>query len=525
MQRKRIWMIGAAAACLAAMSGAASAETALIVPHNSEPRTLSPDLAADPGGYDPTSNFYCHLVVVDWGVSIGGPVYGDLAETWTTSPDGKTMTFKLRQNAKWHDGKPLTSEDVKFTYETILKKKYPFAAYLANVEKIEAPDAHTLTITLKDADASFLPMLAQAAAWTGKIYPKHIWAAQDGFDKGPAVNNPVGCGPFKFKEWVRGSHIEMVRNKDYFLKPPAVDRLIFKFMTDGNVARAEFDAGNYPYLPYIFAPSWGEIPKFEARSDVEVVLQESHYGRDIQLNTRRKPLDNLKVRQAISYAVDRERMSKLAFNGYWKPAFHAINDAPSPWKNDTAKFPAYDAKAAERLFDEAGLPRKADGFRFKLSVTSPSFPDCRNMMEVLVQQLREVGVDARLDNYDYSTWNDKVQKGDYDISCYFTRYGPDPDSYREHFAKGGARNFMGYANAEFDQLAEKARVTLDPAERKKMYDRMQEIIVADVPYINLMNVRQPSLVRKGWQGFSPQPSGFNKSVTWFGYYAVTPPKK
>jgi peptide/nickel transport system substrate-binding protein len=525
MKPMHMWRTGAAAAWLAAaMAAPAAAQTTLIVPHNSEPRSMSPDVSADPGGYDPSSNVYCHLIVVDWGVSVGGPVYGDLAKSWQTSPDGKTVTFRLHENAKWHDGKPVTSEDVKFTYETMLRKKYPFAAYLTNIERMETPDANTLVIVLKEADASFVPMKAQAAAWTGKIYPKHIWASQDGFDKGPAVNNPVGCGPFKFKEWVRGSHIELVKNSDYFLKPPAIDRLIFKFMTDGNVARAEFDAGTYPYLPYTFAPSWGEMPKLQANPDIEVVLQESHYGRDIQLNMRRKPLDELKVRQAISYAIDRDRMSKLAFNGFWQPAFHAINDAQTNWMNPAAKFPAYDKAMAEKLLDEAGLPRKADGFRFKLSVTGPSFPDCRNMMEVLVQQLREVGVDARLDNYDYSTWNDKVIKGDFDISCYFTRYGPDPDSYREHFGKGGARNFMGYANAEFDKIGEEARLTQDTAARKKMYDRMQAIIVADVPYINLMNVRQPSLVRKGWTGFSPQPSGFNKSVTWFGFYAVTPPK-
>ncbi len=524
MNANFIRLVGAAAWLVTAAAAPALAQTTLIVPHNSEPRTLSPDVAADPAGYEPGSNIYCHLIVVDWGVAVGESFYGDLAKSWEKSADGKTVTFRLQENAKWHDGVPVTSEDVKFTYETILAKQYPYAAYLSNIESMTTPDAHTLIVQLKEVDASFLPSKAQAAAWTGKIYPKHIWAEQDGFDKGPAVNNPVGCGPYKFKEWVRGSHIELVRNDDYFLEPPAIERLIFKFMTDGNVARAEFDAGTYPYLPYTFAPSWGEMPMLQANPDIEVVLQESHYSRDIQLNMRRKPLDELKVRQAISYAVDRESMSKLAFNGLWEPAYHAINDAQTTWKNAAARYPDYDKAKAEQLLDKAGLARGADGFRFKLSITGPSFPDCRNMMEVLVQQLREVGIDARLDNYDYSTWNEKITKGEYDISCYFVRYGPDPDSYREHFASDGARNYTGYSNPELDKIGAEARRTEDMAARKQMYDLMQEMVVADVPYINLMNVRQPALVRKGWSGFAPQPSSFNKSVTWFGFYSVKPPQ-
>ena len=141
-----------------------------------------------------------------------------------------------------------------------------------------------------------------------------------------------------------------------------------------------------------------------------------------------------------------------------------------------------------------------------------------------MQQLREVGIDARWDQYDQGTWFSKMQESDFDISCYFTRYGPDPDAYAEHFGADGPRNFMGYENPELDRLAAEARQALTFEERKAAYDRIQEMLVADLPYINLFNESKLSLIRSGWSGFAVQPSGYDASMSWFGYYSVEPPQ-
>ncbi len=146
------------------------------------------------------------------------------------------------------------------------------------------------------------------------------------------------------------------------------------------------------------------------------------------------------------------------------------------------------------------------------------------MKEVLVQQLRQVGINARLEPFDQATWFRRMQEGNFDISCYFTRYGPDPDAYREHFGTGGQRNFMGYSNPEFDALGAEAVQLTDPAERQKRYSKMQAMLVRDMPYINLFNEQKTSLTKAGWTGWSAQESGYDKSVTWFGYYAVKPPE-
>ena len=212
---------------------------------------------------------------------------------------------------------------MKFTFDTIIEKSYPYSAYLRGVESITTPDDYTVVIQLEAPNGAFVPMMGQGSVWTGKIYPRHLWEDQDGFDTGPYVDNPIGSGPFKFKEWVRGSHVELEANPDYFRGAPTVDGLILRIVSDPNVARAEFDAGNIPYLPYDYAPPYAEVPLLEADQDIQIVHTPSHYSRDIQLNLNREPLNNLQVRQAIAHAVDREAISRLGFAGIWEPAYHA----------------------------------------------------------------------------------------------------------------------------------------------------------------------------------------------------------
>jgi peptide/nickel transport system substrate-binding protein len=526
MMLLRPQLLLAAAALAGSLATAAAQQPAtLVVPQLGEPKTLSPNFASDSLGFAPTSNVYSHLVAIDWGVNKGTGAYGDLAESWSTSEDGKTVTFKLNKAAKWHDGKPVTAHDVKFTFDTIIRKKYPAFVVLKNVKDITVTDDNTVVLNLIDAEIGFVPMLAQVSTWTAKIYPKHLWEGQDGFDAGPLVNAPVGSGPFKFSRWEKGGLVELEANKDYFRGAPKVDRLVFRQVTDVNVARAEFDSGRLQFLNYEYAPPLAEIPALQRDPKVKVVFTPSHFSRDIQINLKKAPLDNVKVRQAIAHAIDRDAMNKLAFNGLWKPAINASVESQGELINRDAKFPAFDKARAEKLLDEAGLPRAAGGWRFDVSVTNPNFPDCKAMMEVLVQQLRQVGINAKLEQFDQATWFRRQAEKQFDISCYFTRYGPDPDSFREHFMTGGGRNNMNYSNPELDALATKAATLNNKDERRKIYHRIQEILVTDLPYINLFNEQKTTLIRTGWSGFNTEPEAFDKAITWFGYYTVVPPGK
>ncbi|MEH6653529.1 ABC transporter substrate-binding protein [Loktanella salsilacus] len=505
------------------MPAVAMAETTLIMPQQDEPRTLSPAPSSDTGGHGPTSNIYSHLVVMDWGIVDGVAAYGDLADSWDVSEDATTYTFQLNTDARWHDGEDVTSEDVKFTYERIIEEGYTFSSFLRNVESIETPDDDTVVITLKGPDMAFLPMMAQGAQWTGKIYPEHLWADQDGFDTGPYVNEPVGSGPFTFVRWDRGSAVVLDANEDYFRGAPEVDTLIFRTIPDANVARAEFEAGQFPYLPFNYAPPLAEAPIFEEDPDINVVYTASHFSRDLQLNLNHEALGNQQVREAIALAMDRDEMNRLAFNNSWTPGYYAGVSSLQKWINEDARFPAHDAEAAEQLLDEAGFPRGDDGWRFSVNVTGPNISDCTAITEILVRQLRDVGIEAELERFDQSTWFSRIQEKQFDISCYFGRYGPDPDAYREHFSTTGARNFMSYSNAELDELAAEANTISDEATRQEMYGRIQEIVVRDMPYINVFEEQKMSLVRPGWSGFAVMPDGFNKSISWFGVYGVTGP--
>jgi peptide/nickel transport system substrate-binding protein len=145
------------------------------------------------------------------------------------------------------------------------------------------------------------------------------------------------------------------------------------------------------------------------------------------------------------------------------------------------------------------------------------------MMEVLVQQLRQVGINAKLEQFDQATWFRRQAEKQFDISCYFTRYGPDPDAFREHFMTGGGRNNMSYSNPELDEIAQRAATLQDKEERKRLYHRIQDIIITDLPYINLFNEQKTTVIRAGWSGFNTEPETFDKALTWFGYYTVTPP--
>ena len=516
---------GFVAACLCAalaLPARAAEPVTLILPQLDEPRTLSPDFAPDSGAYPPASNIYSTLFTLDWGLLKGNTAYGDLAESWDIAPDGLTITFHMRPNVKWHDGAPVTSADVAFTYERIIRKKYPFEPFLRNVASIETPDAMTVVLKLKTADVSTIPMMAQASQWWGKIYPKHLWESQEGFDTGPQVKAPIGSGPFRFVRWDTGG-VEVAANPDYFRGKPRLDRVIFKHVSDGNVARAEFDAGEYPYLPSEYAPPLAEVKPLQADKQVKVVFTPSHYSRALYLNFAYAPYASLKVRTAVAMAMDRDAINRLAFAGLWKPAMHGNVDTQSNWINTEASFPTFDRAGAEKLLDEAGFPRKEGGWRFATTVIGQPLADCLAMLPVMVQQLRAVGINATTRLLDQSTYFQMMFSGNWETSCYATRFGPDPDAFREHFATTGSRNFMHYSNAEVDDLARRAVLTLDPAARRPMYQKIQELVVRDVAFINLFNEQKTTLERPGWTGFPTDESGFNQSITWYGLFGVHPP--
>src|SRR5215468_336858 len=232
-----------------------------------------------------------------------GNIVPSLASSWKISPDNLTYTFQLRPDVKWHDGKALTAEDVKFTVEKILDSKVGsrLNLYFQSVKEIQVPGPHTIMFKLKEPDPVFL-----ANQWSG-ILPKHIWEKED-FAKSQYNVIPVGSGPWKVKEWVRGDHMTFEANADYFGWKPYLDRIIVKVIPDATVSYAALEKGDVDYVPFkgiVGGPPYQLVDRLKQSPNLEVKVYEVSSMQRLFFRNDKPPFNNLKVRQAVAHAIDR----------------------------------------------------------------------------------------------------------------------------------------------------------------------------------------------------------------------------
>ncbi|NED96502.1 hypothetical protein G1H11_14425 [Phytoactinopolyspora alkaliphila] len=497
-------------------------EQVLVVPVQSAPQSLNPNWQDDVGSYYVSGNIFSTLVILDWGVAEGTTAYGDLAESWEASEDGTTYTFTLRDGVTWHDGEAFSSADVLYTYQTVMDNDYPGAEVFAGAT-LSAPDESTFVVSFPEPNVSFIPLLAQVSNWYLKVLPQHIYDGED-WATSAANENPVGTGPFVFDS-SGAQQATLTANPDHYLGEPEVDRLVLRVVPDASVANEAFNAGEYPYLPSQYVTSYEDIRRrLDTESGTRVIETPSTYGRDVIFNMTVEPFDDVDVRRAIAYAIDRAQISELAFRNLWEPAYTAGSPYVPTYLNEDATFPEYDPGEAERLLDEAGYPRGDNGTRFTMRFTNATQEDSRLIAEVLVEQLKAVGIDVQWETYDQATWSERVKAGgDWVTSTYFTRYGPDPEAYCEHFQTDANRNFGGYSNRQVDQACDDARQTTDETIRTAAYDLIQEQVVTDLPYINLFGQLRFSLADDAWQCLPVDECGFDQSLGWFGFRSVIPP--
>jgi peptide/nickel transport system substrate-binding protein len=479
-----------------------------------EPKTLNPCWSMDSGNEIAAAAIYSRLVSLDG----GGVAYPDLADSWENTPDFKTFTFHLHKGVKWHDGTPFTSADVKFTYDTIIAKQYPGVAYLKNVEEISCPDDLTVVVKFSQANVAFVPMLALGGNWYLQILPKHYLGDED-WKSGPHINQPMGTGPFKFVEWVQGSHITMEANKDFFMGAPYVDKLVIRFIPDAQVAFQAFKSGELTHLPYDYVPPYKEIAELQKDPSMRVINGFWLYGSNLSFNTKKAPFGDPRVRRAIAMAIDRDAINRLAFNNTWTPSIWAGIPAVSEYLNKNATYPAYDVEAAKKLLDEAGLKANADGVRLECTITAPPYEYDHLICESVVEQLRQIGIKLTWNKYDWETWFTKLKAGDFDLSIDYMRYAPDPNNYYDLYHSQGSRNFKGIANAELDSLLEAGKVEIDIPKRHEIYNRVQEILVTEIADVVLFNQTHVELLQKNWHGSIYEEEAHNKALSWMGFYA------
>lgn len=414
-----------------------------------------------------------------------------LAESWDIAPDGLAYTFHLRKNARFHDGKPITSEDVAFSVDTV-RANHPFGrSMFGAVEKVETPDPLTARFVLKQTHPALLSAVTTLLL---PILPRHVYS------NGPIRANPanamaVGSGPYKVAEFKAGQSITLEQNTDFFLPgKPKTKRIIMRFFDDMQAARLSIENGETDaYLQTSFG--YADFDRLKRNPKLNV-FTDSFAGLGIvdyiEFNLRKAPFSDVRVRRAIAHAIDRKFLVEKFQANVTKPLEGPLPPDHQFASTDLVRY-SYDLKEANRILDEAGYKPDANGIRFKATLDAPTYsPDgLGRVADYLKPQLKKIGIEIdRRVSPDTATWAQRLSNYDYDIGMSQIYNYPDPviGTHRLFLCKNQIKgvifsNTGGYCNEKVDQILDQASKETDFAKRKTLYAEFQKIITEDLPYL------------------------------------------
>lgn len=433
-----------------------------------------------------------------------------LAESWSVSADGLTMTFNLRKGVKFHDGQPMTSEDVRYSIMEVLREYHPRGGKFKLIEAMETPDAHTVIMRLKSAS----PALMMAfSGYETPILPKHLFEGKD-IKNHPLANAPVGTGPFKFVEWKKGQYMRFDRNPDYWSKgQPYFDRVIAMTIPDSATRSAVLEKGDFQLAGF------GAVPNADAKrlnSLPNLVVTTKGYENfspisELDFNTKIKPFDNKKVRQAVAYCIDRKFVIENIWFGYGRPATGPISSNFKAAGIYTDKVKSYNVdnriEVANKLLDDAGYPRKDNGYRFEIiHDITPYGSEWKSFGEYTVQQLDKIGIKATLRVEDVAAWLKRVYTNyDFQLTSNWLNTFADPvlgvhRLYHSNAINPGTvfKNAARWSSPETDKLMDLATSEPDPQKRGALYHKFQKILVDEVPVTWIHEVEQLSVVNANY---------------------------
>jgi len=426
-----------------------------------------------------------------------------LATSWSVSDDGLTYTFKLREGVKWHDGTPFTSADVAHTY-SFLKEVHPRRRNtFANLVEIDDSDPHTLVLQFSKPAPALLPALNANSA---PIVPRHLYEGTD-----PRTNpwnaKPIGTGPFVFKEWVRGSHTLLERNPDYWAPgQPNLDAVIIRYIPDAVTRLAAFEA-NEVDIGYSTPVPIGELARFKDNPEFKLDTDGYDLGgglNQIFFNLRFEPFQKLEVRQAVAHAIDIDAFVAKVWQGYAIPSASAVVPAMKQFHDASIMHYAHDPAQAEKLLDQAGYPRGADGTRFTVRFTAnPFMSQVIDGANFVRSALAEIGIRAEIALYDHPTYIKKLYtEGAFDLDIQVLANGYDPTDgiqrgYHSRNIKEGLAwsNHAHYSNPEVDRIFDDAAYEPDLEKRRALYVELQQILHRDLPAVNLVQYQAVTLSR------------------------------
>lgn len=433
-----------------------------------------------------------------------------------------SITFHLRPGVKFHDGVECTAEDVMFTYKALIDPKMP-TPYRGNyvmVKKAEVLDKYTFRATY---DKPFAPALI---SWGMGILPKHLLEGKD-ISKSPLKRHPIGTGPYKFVEWRTGDRIELESNHDYFEGRPYIDRYIYRIIPDNATRFIELRAGGVDSMgltPIQYLRQTNE-PEFEEKYNKYRYLSFGYTY--LGYNLKNKRFRDKRIRQAISYAIDKQEIIDGVLMGLGKIATAPYKPGAWYYNPDVKRYP-YDPKRARQLLAEAGwldsdgdgiLDKKGRQFQFTI-ITNQGNELRQKTAEIIQHRLRDVGIRVKIRIIEWAAFlKEFVNKKKFDAVILGWSGSIDPDAYNVwHSSKTGPEeyNFISYKNLEVDELLEKGRHTFDLEERKRYYFRFQEILAEEQPYTFLYISEALPTVSSRFYGIEPAPLGITHNfIKWY----------
>jgi len=429
--------------------------------------TITLGMVLEPPNLDPTAGAAAAIDEVVYanifeGLTRFGPdgaVLPALAQSWDVSEDGKTYTFHLHTGVTFHDGTTFDAEDVKFSLDRARAEDSANAqkALFAGIDTVEVIDPATVKVTLKDADGSFPFNMA----WGDAV----IVAPESVADE---ATNPVGTGPFKFDEWAQGDHITISRYDGYWGTPAQLSKATFRIISDPTAAFAAMMAGDVDAFPNFPAPE--TLAQFSTDPRFKVIVGSTEGETILAMNNRQPPLDNVKVREAIAHAINRQEIIDGAMFGYGTPI--GTHFAPhNPDYVDLTGLSAYDPEKSKALLAEAGV----SDLTLRLALPPPTY--ARRGGEIIAAELAAVGIKTEITNVEWAQWLEQVFKGhDFDLTIVSHTEPMDINIYAR------PDYYFGYGKPDFVALMETLTKTTDPAARSDLLKQAQEMIARD--YVN-----------------------------------------
>ena len=468
------------------------------------PANLDPRIGTDAQSQRLHSLIFSSLLERDTQMNLRG----DLADRWE-SPNPLTWVFHLRPGVRFHDGRPLTSADVKFTFDSILSGaiRTPKRSAFRMVAAVEAPDPQTVIFRLSEPYASFLWNLARPSVG--------IVPAGSGSD---FATHPVGSGPFRFVSSAQDDEVTLARNPAYFRSPPQLPRVRFRIVPDAVVRALELRKGTADIQLNSLTPDM--VPVLARDSALDVTQQPGSIYSYLAINFEDLSLARREVRQALAYATDRDALVKYLLRGQARVADGLL--PPNNWAYSPAvpRYP-FDPARAEQLLDVAGFPRDPDGIRLHLILKTSTEELSRLIGAVLQDQWRRVGIALELRPLEFATLLSDAIAGNFQLTLLrWVGANNDPDIFEFVFSSrrippNGA-NRGRYRNPRLDALLDQARVESNLERRKQLFAEVQRIVSTDLPYLSLWFADNVAVYRRRLSGISLTPSGdydFLTSVT------------